>query len=185
MQSSSFPPVFVLPKTRLVCSSEAGRQHAGLRSQVSCDLWLPRPFSGSPLLLSFESWQSLKPCATAIAAAGTDRLLGLVVWLSLGLHHRRGQKFPPRPTLSFPPKPPPQPPTKFPEALRPLWPDEALAISRLDRAFRPSRPWPFMARCFCMTASSTESWSSKVTRAKPPPLPQSVMICHIGVPALS
>ncbi|GAB5572583.1 small kinetochore-associated protein isoform X2 [Prionailurus iriomotensis] len=42
-------------------------------------------------------------------------------------------KFPPRPKLSFPPKTPPRPPPKFPEPLRPLWLEEALAISYLDR----------------------------------------------------
>nr|XP_020038711.1 uncharacterized protein C10orf67 homolog, mitochondrial [Castor canadensis] len=57
----------------------------------------------------------------------------------------RPLKFPPRPKLSLPPTPPPRPPPKFPEPLRPLWLDEALAISCFNRAFLTSQLWPFTA----------------------------------------
>lgn len=50
----------MLPKTSLRVAARPGHRHAGLRSQVSWDLWLPVP-AGSPLLRSRVARQSLKP----------------------------------------------------------------------------------------------------------------------------
>ena len=88
-------------------------------------------------------------------------------------HHRwllpkppRPPKFTPQPELSTSPQQPPWLPPKFPEVLLPLWLDEAVAISYVDRAFLLQLS-PFTIWYFWMAVLSTESWSSEVTKAKP------------------